>query len=79
MSTINLLQLAGQFGPMGLMVAYLIWRETRNERLARDQVAATKELAVSLALLKAAVEGLRPGPAAGWAAPGEADRQRASR
>jgi hypothetical protein len=58
MGGIDLLHLAGQFGPMGLMVAYLIWRETRTERLARDQVAATKELAVALALLKAAVESL---------------------
>ena len=56
MSAADLLELIGQFGPMGLMVGYLIWRETRNERLARDQVAATKELAVALALLRAAVE-----------------------
>lgn len=33
MSSPDLLQLAGQFGPLGLMVGYLIWREVRQDRI----------------------------------------------
>lgn len=53
------LQLAGQFGPMGLMVGYLVWRELRTEKLAKDRIEADKALATSLALLEATVKGLR--------------------
>ena len=31
MAVSDLLALAGQFGPMGLFVAYLVWRELRSE------------------------------------------------
>lgn len=53
----NVLQLAGQFGPMGLMVAYLIWKDLRAERIEEKRVEADKELASSLALLTAAING----------------------
>ena len=54
----SLLALAGQFGPMGLLVGYLIWRELRTERLSKDRIEADKGLATSLALLEATVRGL---------------------
>jgi hypothetical protein len=39
MAVSAMLQLAGQFGPMGLLVAYLIWRERSSEgkRMAYDR------------------------------------------
>ena len=65
-----LLQLAGQFGPLGLFVGYLIWRELRTEKAAREREAAAAELAekrieadkglaTALALLRATIEGMR--------------------
>jgi hypothetical protein len=58
----DILQLAGQFGPMGLMVAYLVWRENRNEakRLQYDQSRsdADKALASSLGALTAVIQRL---------------------
>jgi len=54
-----LLELAGQFGVMGLFVGYMIWRELRGEKLARERIEADKALATSLALLEAAIKGRR--------------------
>jgi hypothetical protein len=45
------------FGGLGLMIAYLVWRESRAEKLAEKQAEATKALAVSLALLEATIRG----------------------
>jgi hypothetical protein len=44
MAVSDMLQLAGQFGPMGLLVAYLIWRERSSEgkRMAYDQARLAK-------------------------------------
>lgn len=47
----DLLPLAGQFGPMGLMVGYLVWRETRDYKLREADIAERGKLAVALALL----------------------------
>jgi hypothetical protein len=54
-----MLELAGQFGPMGLLVAYLMWRELRTEKLSRDRIETDKTLAASMALLTAAINGMR--------------------
>ncbi len=62
MAVSDLLTLAGQFGPMGLLVAYLVWRELRSEgkRMAYDQarLEADRALASSLGALKAVIERL---------------------
>lgn len=50
-------QLAGQFGPMGLLVAYLVWKDLRGERIAEKRIEADKEIASALALLHAAITG----------------------
>ena len=49
------LQLASEFGPMGLLVAYLMWRELRNEKLSKDRIETDKAVASSMALLTASV------------------------
>lgn len=56
-----ILQLAGQFGPMGLLVAYLIWRDLRAERLAEKRIEVDKELAGTLAVLSASVNSIGRG------------------
>jgi hypothetical protein len=62
MAVPDILQLAGQFGPMGLLVAYLIWRERSFEakRMAYDQARldADKALAASLGALTAVIQRL---------------------
>jgi hypothetical protein len=59
MAANELLGLAGQFGPMGLFVGYLIWRELRNEKLSRDRIETDKAIATAMALLTAAINGMR--------------------
>lgn len=61
------LQLAGQFGPMGLLVAYVIWdksrldakwREHEDKRLKADEARteADKGLALALQALTLAIK-----------------------
>jgi hypothetical protein len=53
--------LAGQFGPMGLLVAYLIWRENgeRKDRreLKQADIEAREKLASSLTALSMVIQG----------------------
>ena len=62
MSTADILGLAGQFGPMGLFVAYLVWREQRTAKLSFDynhaRLEADKALASSLGALTAVIQRL---------------------
>jgi hypothetical protein len=55
----QIIQLAGDFGPMGLFVGYLVWAQMRREKLDKDRIDADKALATSLALLEQAVRGRR--------------------
>lgn len=41
----NVLTLAGQFGPMGFMVGYLVWRERQEREFRRHEAAADRQLA----------------------------------
>jgi hypothetical protein len=58
----TLAALAGQFGPMGLFVGYLIWerRSGAEERIKHDiaRVEADKALAQSLGALTAVIQRL---------------------
>jgi hypothetical protein len=58
MGVTDLLQLAGQFGPMGLMVAYMMWQKTRDDKLREADIVSREKLAGSLAVLSAAVGAL---------------------
>ena len=62
MSGGDILSLAGQFGPMGLFVAYLIWREQRSAAttMAYNQarLECDRALANSLGALTAVINRL---------------------
>ena len=55
----------GQFGPLGLMIGYLVWREgkERSAAIQREtaQAEANKELAAALAGLTVTIQNMRPG------------------
>jgi len=55
----DLLALTGQFGPMGLMIAYLLWREKRQDEISEKRIAADLKMTEAMTLLTAAVQGLR--------------------
>ena len=68
MGAADVVMLAGQFGPMGLMVGYLVWdrhaerkhltdNEDKNRELSRERIRADLEMARSLALLTAMIQG----------------------
>lgn len=44
MDIAGLLQLAGDFGQMGLFVAYLVWRESRDDKRRASEVAERNKL-----------------------------------
>jgi len=65
----SVLSLAGQFGPMGLFIAYLVWREQQTAKVAQRQeearneaqsaaTEANKSLASSLGALTAVIQRL---------------------
>jgi len=58
----SVLSLAGQFGPMGLFVSYLIWREQRTAGAAMEynkaRLEADRALASSLGALTAVIQRL---------------------
>jgi hypothetical protein len=70
----QLMQLAGQFGPLGLFIGYLIWREqaerkdkaaaivSRNE-IDKAEIASRLDLARTLAKLTMVVEWFIQGKA----------------
>lgn len=68
MGTADVLTLAAQFGPMGLMVGYLVWRETaerkdarikaeKEHELARARINSDLELARAMTLLTVTIQG----------------------
>lgn len=52
----------GQFGPLGLMIAYLVWREKavadQRTQIEEKRVEADKALASALTALTVTVQGL---------------------
>jgi len=70
MSVTEIVELARLFGPIGLFIGYLIWRELRQEKaaetrvkddrdLARERIDTDKAMATSLAILAARIEGMK--------------------
>lgn len=55
----DMLQLAGQFGPMGLFISYLIWERTQERSLARERIETDKAVASSMTLLAAKIDGMK--------------------
>lgn len=62
MGVAEIVQLGGQFGPMGLFVSYLVWREKRSDESRRtydqSRLDADKALASSLGALTAVIQRL---------------------
>lgn len=58
----ELLTTFGQFGPLGLMIAYLIWRESvgaeKRGALERERAESDKALAAALAALTVTIQHL---------------------
>lgn len=54
----------GQFGPLGLMIGYLIWREKagaeKRGEIERARAEADKALAASLAALTTTIQQMEP-------------------
>ncbi|WP_303763845.1 hypothetical protein [Sphingobium yanoikuyae] len=54
--------LLGQFGPLGLMIAYLIWDKSRKDderdKIQKERTEADKALAASLAALTVTIQHL---------------------
>lgn len=63
--TPELIAAFGQFGPLGLMIGYLVWRESKERAAAtqRDlaQAEANKELAGALSALTVTIQNTLPG------------------
>jgi len=55
----EVLQLAGQFGPMGLFIGYLMWERTQERSLARERIETDKAVASSMTLLAAKIDGMK--------------------
>ena len=55
----DILQLAGQFGPRGLFISYLIWERTQERSLARERIETDKAVASSMSLLAAKIDGMK--------------------
>ncbi|MGF7151330.1 hypothetical protein FHS96_004993 [Sphingomonas zeicaulis] len=57
--------LAGQFGPLGLVIGYLVWRETRaDEKRAmvdRERTESDRALAAALSALTVTIQHLEQG------------------
>ena len=59
MGAAEAVQLAGQFGPLGLFIGYLMWREIRNEKLSRERIETDKLVASAMAILAAKIDGMK--------------------
>lgn len=56
------LQLFGQFGPLGLMIGYLVWRESRvtdaRQQVEKERTESDKALAAALSALTVTIQHL---------------------
>lgn len=59
MSGLTIEMLVNNFGPMGVFIGYLIWREVRRDKADAARSQADVSLAVSLAALNETVKELR--------------------
>lgn len=55
----------GQFGPLGVFIAYLIWRESRGDKeragIDKERTEADKALAAALSALTVTIQHLERG------------------
>lgn len=62
MAGTDILTIAGQFGPLGVFVFYLIWQQKRQDEIAEKRIAADIKMTEALTLLTSAVEHQRRVP-----------------
>lgn len=58
MGAAELIALAGQWGPMGLLVGYLIWDRSNERAYQKERIETDKAIATAMTLLSARIEGL---------------------
>lgn len=58
MGAAELLTLAGQFGPMGLMIGWLMYDKAQERTLQKERIETDKAIATAMTLLSARIEGL---------------------
>jgi hypothetical protein len=58
----DILQIAGQFGPIGVFIWYLLAQQRRQDEIAEKRITADLKMTEAMTLLTAAVENLRRVP-----------------
>lgn len=58
----DILQIAGQFGPIGVFIWYLLAQQRRQDEIAEKRIAADIKMTEAMTLLTAAVENMRRVP-----------------
>ena len=58
----ELLQIAGQFGPIGVFIWYLLAQQRRQDEIAAKRLPADLKMTEAMTLLTAAVEHIRRVP-----------------
>lgn len=58
----ELLTIAGQFGPIGVFIWYLLAQQKRQDEISEKRIAADIKMTEAMTLLTAAVENLRRVP-----------------
>jgi hypothetical protein len=58
----EILQIAGQFGPSGVFIWYLIWQQRRQDQISEKRIDADIKMTQAMTLLTSAVENLRRVP-----------------
>lgn len=58
----EILTIAGQFGPLGVFIWYLVSQQRRQDEIAEKRIAADIKMTEAMTLLTAAVENLRRVP-----------------
>ena len=56
--TDSLMQLAGNFGGPGLLIAFMIWDKTAQNKLAEKRIAADISMAQAMTLIATKMDGL---------------------
>lgn len=62
MASNEIIAIAGQFGPIGVFIWYLIAQQRRHDEISEKRIAADLKMTEAMTLLTAAVENLRRVP-----------------
>lgn len=62
MNGADIAAIAGQFGPLGVFIWYLVAQQKRQDEIAERRIKADMEVAEALTLMRAILENLRRVP-----------------